>query len=146
MFYVNSFQRPLLYFRILVSLGLIGFIFMPAREVQAASITVNSLLNTTNNADGVCTVREAIINANNDAATWTNCPAGTGADVISFSVVGTVTLTSALPNITDVDGLTVDGGNKAYDAGVDLPVMVNGEVIRVPVSYSLTDVSDVSQQ
>lgn len=42
--------------------------------------------------------------------------------------------------------MTVDGGNKVYDAGVDLPVMVNGEVIRVPVSYSLTDVSDVSQQ
>ena len=90
MFNVNSFQRSLLYFRIVVSVGLISFIFMPAREVQAASITVNSLLNTTNNADGVCTIREAIINANNDAATWTNCPAGTGAGVISFSVVGTI--------------------------------------------------------
>lgn len=120
MFYVNSFQRPLLYFRILVSLGLIGFVFMPAREVQAASITVNSLLNTTNSADGVCTIREAIINANNDAATWTNCPAGTGADVISFSVVGTITLTSALPNITDVDGLTINGGNNITISGNNL--------------------------
>lgn len=32
--------------------------------------------------------------------------------------------------------MSVDGGNQVYDAGVDLPVMVNGEVIRVPVTYT----------
>lgn len=117
-------------FRIAVILGILVAVFVPAIPAQAASITVDSLLNITNNADGVCTIREAIINANNDAATWTNCPAGTGADVISFSVAGTVTLTSALPNITDVDGLTINGGNNITISGNNLfrIVTVNANV------------------
>src|SRR5262245_19348174 len=47
----------------------------------AATITV-----TTSNpniaADGQCSLIEAIINANNDAATHADCPAGSGADTI----------------------------------------------------------------
>ena len=47
----------------------------------AATITV-----TTNNsniaADGQCSLIEAIVNANNDAATHPDCPAGSGADTI----------------------------------------------------------------
>jgi LPXTG-site transpeptidase (sortase) family protein len=106
---ICAFKARLFYFHIAVGVGIILTIFLPVRPVYAAAITVNSLLNTTAN-DGACTIREAIINANNDAATWVDCPAGTGADVISFSVAGTITLTSALPNLTDVDGLTINGG------------------------------------
>src|SRR5262245_16366965 len=47
----------------------------------AATITV-----TTNNpniiSDGQCSLIEAIVNANNDAATHADCPAGSGADTI----------------------------------------------------------------
>ena len=47
----------------------------------AATITV-----TTNNpyiiSDGQCSLIEAIVNANNDAATYPDCPAGSGADTI----------------------------------------------------------------
>ena len=47
----------------------------------AATITV-----TTSNpniaADGQCSLIEAIVNANNDAATHADCPAGSGADTI----------------------------------------------------------------
>lgn len=70
------------------------------RKIQAVATTVNSLLNIANNADGVCAIRDTIINANNDSVTWTNCPASTGADVISFSVAETIALASALTNIT----------------------------------------------
>jgi parallel beta helix pectate lyase-like protein/VCBS repeat protein len=48
---------------------------------NAATITV-----TTNNpyviSDGQCSLIEAIVNANNDAATYPDCPAGSGADTI----------------------------------------------------------------
>jgi CSLREA domain-containing protein len=52
-------------------------------SAQAATITVNGLGDTLGN-NGVCTVREAIINANNNAATWPDCAAGSGADVINL--------------------------------------------------------------
>lgn len=43
-------------------------------------------------ADGQCSLIEAIVNANDDAATHTDCPAGSGADVIMLPV-GVYTLT-----------------------------------------------------
>ena len=46
-----------------------------------------------------CTLREAINHAN----------ALAGANTITFSVSGTITLVSTLPNITDAAGLTIDG-------------------------------------
>jgi CSLREA domain-containing protein len=45
--------------------------------------------------DGNCSIREAIINANNDAATWPDCAAGSGADTI---VLPAGTITFAIPN------------------------------------------------
>jgi len=51
--------------------------------VTAATITV-----TTNDpnviADGQCSLIEAIVNANNDAATFPDCAAGSGADTIAL--------------------------------------------------------------
>ncbi|HVF66557.1 MAG TPA: Ig-like domain-containing protein [Pyrinomonadaceae bacterium] len=45
--------------------------------------------------DQVCTLREAIINANNDAATWPDCAAGSGADTININPAGTITFAVA---------------------------------------------------
>lgn len=42
--------------------------------------------------------------------------------------------------------MMADGGNATYDAGVDLPVMVDGEVIRVPVTYTPDDASSSVQE
>src|SRR5262245_43122986 len=57
----------------------------------AATITV-----TTNNpniaSDGQCSLIEAIVNANNDAATHPDCPAGSGADTIVLPANANVTL------------------------------------------------------
>src|SRR4029450_331748 len=59
----------------------------------AATITV-----TTSNpniaADGQCSLIEAIVNANNDAATHADCPAGSGADTIGLPANSNVTLSS----------------------------------------------------
>jgi hypothetical protein len=61
---------------------------------SAATITV-----TTNNpniaADGQCSLIEAIVNANNDAATFPDCPAGSGADTIVLPANANLTLSNA---------------------------------------------------
>ena len=76
----------------------------PAR---AASIVVNSNADNTT-TDGLCTLREAIANANNDAATYPDCTAGTGADTITFAADYTITLAgSQLPVIAGT--LTING-------------------------------------
>src|SRR5678816_3924306 len=59
----------------------------------AATITV-----TTNNpniaSDGQCSLIEAIVNANNDASTHTDCPAGSGADTIVLPAKANVVLSA----------------------------------------------------
>ena len=61
----------------------------------AATITV-----TTNNpniiADGQCSLIEAIINANNDAATFPDCAAGSGADTIVLPANANVILSACM--------------------------------------------------
>ena len=84
------------------------------------SITVNSTADTYT-VDGLCTLREAISNANADAEfTGGDCVAGSGADTILFdSSLGTVTiiLGSQLPAIYDPNGLTIDGDNRITISG-----------------------------
>jgi len=65
-----------------------------APTAHAATYTVTNL----NNA-GVGSLRQAVIDAN----------AAAGADIINFSISGTITLVSSLPDITDAAGLTIDG-------------------------------------
>lgn len=64
---------------------------------QAATITVNTLADTTN-VPGQCSLRDAIQHANTDSKFYPNssCPAGSGHDTITFSVSGTIKLGSAL--------------------------------------------------
>ena len=61
-----------------------------APAALANTITVTALGDVLAN-DGVCTRREAILNANNNAATWPDCAAGSGADVINLPA-GTITM------------------------------------------------------
>jgi CSLREA domain-containing protein len=70
-----------------------------ALPAQAATITVNSTADalTTN---GQCALREALINANNDAAAWPDCTAGSGTDTIDLPA-GTITF--AIPNTSPAD-------------------------------------------
>lgn len=75
------------------SFALIAGIAFFGSQAYGATIAVNGLGDTLNN-DGVCTIREAIVNANNDAATWVDCAAGSGADTINLPA-GTITLSIA---------------------------------------------------
>lgn len=85
---------------------------------SAANIEVNTNADANPPAnDGKCSLREAIINANDDAATWTDCAAGSGTDTITFSVAGTIPLVQPLPDVTDTDGLTIDGGDQITISG-----------------------------
>ncbi len=78
----------------------------------ASTIVVNSTGDTANGGDGLCTLREAITAANNNAASGAvagECAAGSssGSDTIDFSVTGTINLTGALPDIPS--DLTING-------------------------------------
>jgi CSLREA domain-containing protein len=98
--------------RCLVLAALLANLLPSAVVVHAANLTVNSLADTVA-ADGNCTLREAIQNANSNAATNADCAAGSGADIIAFGVSGTITLGSILPAITDAAGLILDGAGQA---------------------------------
>ena len=98
---------------VVLALGLLGAMGVPS--VLAASITVNSLADVAAN-DGACTLREAITAANTDTtsgAATGECAAGSGNDVIHFSVSGTIMLASALPDITTN---TTISGNVSFSA------------------------------
>ena len=90
----------------------------PTFEMSAplALITVNSPLDTVVAGDGLCTLREAIGNANANADTTAgDCAAGAGVDTIGFNIAGggviaTITPASALPAI--LDPVTIDGSTQ----------------------------------
>ncbi len=73
---------------------LVAAMLLPVTPAQSATITVTGLTDALAN-DGTCSIREAIINANNDAATWPDCAAGSGTDTIVLPA-GTITL--SIPN------------------------------------------------
>ena len=89
----------------------LGFFAFVANAAPPVVITVNTLLDETTFGDGLCSLREAITNANDNAQTFPECAAGIGADAIAFTVSGTITLGSSLPAIND--DLTIDGGGQS---------------------------------
>lgn len=97
----------------LLALGALGIAATP-QPVLGATITVTQANNIVMNGDG-CSLREAIDNANNDAATRPDCASGaSGQDIVVFQNVGTVTSTSAMSINEDlmiVGPVIIDGGN-----------------------------------
>ncbi len=113
--------RPCRVWKGALLLTLLAVLLSPQR-VSAASIVVNSLANSSTNSDGTCTLREAIQAANSNTASGVpagECAAGSNdpvVDVITFSLSGTITLSSALPGIgggtsDDPGYVTIDGDN-----------------------------------
>jgi CSLREA domain-containing protein len=82
-----------------------------AIELQPRStITVNTVSDSSPPADGLCSLREAINNANSPGTDTTGGDCTTGStdnDLIVFSVSGQVTLNGELPEIVNM--LTIDG-------------------------------------
>lgn len=75
-------------------------------------------------ADGQCSLIEAIDNANADAQIHSDCPAGSGADVISLPANSVITLTSVnnsivigLPQITSAITIEGNGATIARQSG-----------------------------
>ena len=75
-----------------------------SQAANAATITVNTLVPKIA-ADGKCSLIEAIINANNNAATHADCAAGSGADVIQLPALGTIKVTKSFANYHGRNGL-----------------------------------------
>jgi CSLREA domain-containing protein len=91
-------RTPRVLSRTIIRLAAVFGLFLSAAvvcSVKASTIHVNGLGDSLAN-DGVCTLREAIINANSNAATRPDCEAGSGTDIISLPV-GTITLN--IPNV-----------------------------------------------
>lgn len=97
-----------------------------AELASATTITVDSLIDATPAVDGACTLREAIINANDDAGDG-DCAAGSSEDTIVFSTPGTVTLSSELPTLSDTERTTIDGDIGA-NGNIDIIVSGNNAV------------------
>jgi CSLREA domain-containing protein len=110
---------------------LIGSIAFPSpAHAFGATISVTTILDNTS-MDGFCSLREAITNANNNAATFSDCAAGIGADAIVFSnslVSDTITLGANLPGISDIAGLIIYGNDAFTISGNNLyrVFVVNG--------------------
>ncbi len=100
---------------LLVLLWLAG---LGVRPAYAAGYVVNTTNDDTTGGDNLCTLREAILAANNAVAS-NDCGAGSGGnDTITFSFSGTITLGSTLPAIVSGAGaLTIDGGGVVTISG-----------------------------
>jgi len=104
-----------LLFTFICTVSLVFALLITKEAVSAAgnTIIVNSTSDLTNNADGTCTLREAISAANTNTASGAlagECAAGSGdgSDTIDLTgLTGSITLTSALPNISS--DATVNG-------------------------------------
>jgi CSLREA domain-containing protein len=104
-------------FTLAALLAAAGLTTTPLPAAHAAGGTTIPITIFTDNTitDTFCTLREAITNANNDAATFPDCPAGSGNDTITLAnnQQQTITLGAPLPTITDADGLTLVGLNNS---------------------------------
>ena len=113
----------------LASFGMLG-------TAHCAHLVVATLADE-QSANAECSLREAIINANNNNQSGSpDCPAGSAAedDLITSSVSGTISLTSALPDITDSFGITIVGGGEltiSGDNAVPIALVASGATLNV---------------
>jgi len=111
---------------VLIVAALIIAIF-PTQKVRAAAIVVDSLADVLS-SDAYCTLQEAIKAATLDTA-YMGCSAGSGDDVITFSVSGTIELASPLSISYPAtpQALTINGGNN---------IIIDGEGSKVITNYN----------
>ena len=120
------FRRLLLLSCVLVAFGFSSSAF--AVEIQVEGLQDSIAQPPEDFSMNHCTLRKAIINANDDLATIPQCQAGSGADTIVFNIPGTITFARAginednartgdfdikgsLTIIGHPDGTTIDGAD-----------------------------------
>jgi len=131
-----AFARPALLVGVLVVMVPVCIILIQsALHAGDNTITVNTISDKSTSGDGLCSLREAIDNANSIGIDTTggDCVVGTGTDTITFSVSGTITLGSTLPDI--VNTLTIDGSGQSII--VDGANIVDG--VSSPVQILVVD-------
>lgn len=99
--------------------GVLLALLLTVTPLSAVTYTVTTLADTVAN-DSVCSLREAIQEANNGADTDCAGLPSAGNDTITFSVSGTIVLGATLPNIVDAataGALTIDGGGNITISG-----------------------------
>lgn len=109
-------KQNLVMLSILASMLLVGLILLFSARFALAKPAATLLVTTTNDviaSDGQCTLREAIIAANTDSA-FNDCPAGSGADIITFD--------ASLP-VPTVFTLTLSGTDEDLSFTGDLDVL-----------------------
>ena len=101
-------------------LGLLLSAAAVSHSVKASTINVNGLGDSLA-TDGVCTLREAIINANNDAATRPDCTAGSGIDTINLPAGTIILQIPNFPSQFSVEDLSLTG-----DLDINDSLFING--------------------
>ncbi len=125
MFKTSISRKPLIRLAALAALGLALTVFWSFNPAFAAPTATIITVTTTTGQTGTnsqCALHEALVNANNDAQTWADCPAGSGNDTIVFAdSLGTATVTyfEGGPGVSDADGLTIDGGGDITISGAN---------------------------
>ncbi|MBK9923775.1 MAG: sortase [Anaerolineales bacterium] len=114
--------------------------WIKVQPVYAASLVVNTNTDNTTAGDGLCTLREAINNANSNSDTTNgDCVAGAGADTISFAGNYTITLSgSQLPVVTTT--ITINGNgetNTTIQANAN-PNVATNRIFEVASTGNLT--------
>jgi hypothetical protein len=110
--------RPSLWLALMALLALAGALRPPS--AHAANITV-AAGEVAISSNGICSLREAIINANDDAATHADCTAGSGADILTLAAgaynvadsYASYNGNTGLPQITSP--ITIEGNGATID-------------------------------
>src|ERR1039458_748329 len=124
---VASFKAAKVRLEIAAVLGLIAVagvaLFGPRAPLASGPIIVNTTADP--GSARVCALRDAITAANTQVAV-NGCAAGTGTAPITFSVSGTITLSSALPAIANAStgSLTIDGSGQTIAGAGAYQVLV----------------------
>lgn len=124
-----------------MSLALLaGLALLHPPVARAAGITVTTANEGQAGGDG-CSLREAILNANNDNQSGsTECAAGSGADTITFAGNYTIILATALPTLST--NLTIDGSGRSVTVSGNNAVqvfLINGSGVVTLSNLSLID-------
>lgn len=93
------------------ALGLLLLLAPERLQAHAGHAHVTTLADSLE-ADGRCSLREALVNTNQNAAVHRDCPPGGAGDLILFDVSGVIALTSDLPAMSDPTGLVIDGSGR----------------------------------